>query len=91
MQKFEARQVITEYPGRVTKKAELELSILVMVSSSRAPKSLNEISREVRMPEEICRLVLDQLTDVGLLAETHDSDAYGHEILRFKRRSRTIA
>lgn len=71
------------------KKAPVELRILETISTT--PKPICEISSETSIAIEECRRVLDDLMDIGLVIERHDSDAYGHEIIRFRRHCRVIS
>lgn len=68
----------------------LDLKVIEVLSSSSVAKSIEEISSEAGTLTQECRRIVDDLIDIGLVSEVHDSDAYGHEIIRFRRRSRAI-
>ena len=69
---------------------ELPEDLAILALLSLAPKSINELSSETKVPMEKCHRLVEWLMDIGLIRAQHDSDAYGHEIIRFVRFSRVI-
>ena len=65
-----------------------DLAILALLSL--APKSINELSSETKVPMEKCHRLVEWLMDIGLIRAEHESDAYGHETIRFVRFSSVI-
>jgi len=65
-----------------------ELRILTLIESG--PKLIEEISSATKIPARECRDKVDLLMDLGLVAVEHDSDLYGHELLKVRRRSRLL-
>jgi len=65
-----------------------ELRILASIESR--PKLIEEISSVTKIPAQECRDKVDLLMDLGLVAVEHDSDLYGHELLKVRRRSRLL-
>jgi DNA-binding IclR family transcriptional regulator len=75
--------------SKFSEEAPEELRILD--SLALAPKSVDEISMETNITAEKCSRIIEELIDVGLIRASRDSDAYGHETIRYKRSSRAIS
>jgi hypothetical protein len=65
-----------------------ELRILASIGSG--PKLIEEISSATKIPAQECRDKVDLLLDLGLVVVEHDSDLYGHELLKIRRASRLM-
>jgi hypothetical protein len=63
----------------------------ILTSVVSGPKLIEEISSDTGIPLGRCRARIDELMDVGLLEVEHDSDLYGHELVRYRRPSRPTA
>jgi DNA-binding IclR family transcriptional regulator len=65
-----------------------ELKILALIESG--PKFIEEIASASKIPPQECRDKVDLLVDLGLVAVEHDSDLYGHELLKIRRAARLL-
>jgi predicted transcriptional regulator len=65
-----------------------ELKILASTESDA--KLIENISRDTQIPLERCRLKINGLVDLGLLVVEHDSDLYGHEVVKVRRVSKEL-
>jgi hypothetical protein len=61
----------------------------ILASTRSRPKMIEEISSETHIPPAECRDRIVGLIDLGLLALEHDSDLYGHELLKVRFVSRS--
>ncbi|MDG6907870.1 MAG: hypothetical protein JRN20_19025 [Nitrososphaerota archaeon] len=57
--------------------------VKILASTSSTPKLMDEISLETNIPLDICEKKVMDLVDLGLLTVQHDSDLYGHELVRY--------
>ena len=65
-----------------------ELKILATIESEA--KLIENISRDTQIPLEQCRVKIKGLVDLGLLVVEHDSDLYGHEVVKVRRVSKEL-
>lgn len=74
--------------GTITKPAEnitFSYEMRILASTSSGPKSIEEILSETKIPADECQAKIADLVDLGVLLIEHDSDRYGHEMLRVTR------
>ena len=64
--------------------------VKILGSASKRPKSIEEISTETRISLDKCSEKIIDLMDLGLLIIEHDSDLYGHELVRYRLPSTQI-
>jgi hypothetical protein len=62
----------------------------ILASTRSGPKLIEEISSDTNIPPAECRDRIVGLIDLGLLTVEHDSDLYGHELLKVRFVSRQI-
>jgi len=60
----------------------------IISSTTSGPKSIEEISSETKIPAKECQDKITDLVDLGILVIEHDSDRYGHELLKVRRAGR---
>jgi hypothetical protein len=65
-----------------------ELKILASIESE--PKLIEKISQDTKIPLKQCHVKIAALVDVGLLVVEHDSDLYGHEVVKVRRVSKKL-
>jgi hypothetical protein len=74
-------------PGS-SKNSPDELKILG--STETEAKMIETISQDTLIPLEECRNKIDSLVDLGLLVMEHNSDQYGHEVVKVRRVSKEL-
>ncbi len=62
----------------------------ILASTEFEPKLIENISQETQIPLEQCRDKIAGLVDLGLLVVEHDSDLYGHEVVRIRHVSKEL-
>jgi predicted transcriptional regulator len=62
----------------------------ILASTELEPKFIENISRDTQIPLERCRTEVAGLVDLGLLVVDHDSDLYGHEVVKIRRVSKEL-
>jgi predicted transcriptional regulator len=60
----------------------------ILASTSKGPKLMEEISSDTQIPLVTCTQKVADLIDLGVLIIEHDSDLYGHELVKYGRASR---
>ena len=62
----------------------------ILASTESEPKLMENISQDTEIPLERCRVEIAGLVDLGLLVVEHDSDLYGHELVKVRHVSKEL-
>lgn len=66
-------------------------ALKILASTASHPKLIEELASDLGTSLVDCRKKVDEMISSGLLVVDHDSDLYGHELLKIRNASKQFS